>query len=206
MLMHKNEQKRKIKRLLSFTFTVTVLTALFGGYSLYSWVNDVGAGHRDSMYSVVLYSTVSAAEYELTIPEKYEKVSVEDPRDTEKFKKKVTAVRKFFNSYNAPLAANAEDFVRAADMYGIDYRLMPAISINESSGGKFLFRQYNPFGWGRSGYPSFTAAIYDVARGLSLYYKSGLRQPEQIAYRYNPATPKEWGASVRYLINKMPAL
>jgi hypothetical protein len=39
------------------------------------------------------------------------------------------------------------EFVKAADTYGIDYRLAPSISIIESSGGIHTFRTYNGWGW-----------------------------------------------------------
>ena len=122
------------------------------------------------------------------------------------YNRKVRAVESFLRSYNAPLAKNAKDFVDAAEKYGIDYRLLPAISIVESSGGKHLFKPYNPFGWGKHGYPSFKVAIYDVARGMSVYYyKYGLKDPRAIAYKYNPVTPEAWGNKVYRLMNKMPA-
>ena len=119
--------------------------------------------------------------------------------------KKIAAVQKFFKQYNAPLYKNAKDFVEAATKYKLDYRLMPAISIVESSGGKHLFKPHNPFGWGKHGYPSFRAAIYDVARGLSVYYYGlGLKDPRSIAYKYNPVTPKAWGSKVYRLMQQMP--
>lgn len=129
-----------------------------------------------------------------------------DPRNTSTFNKKVEEVRNFMEKRNAPLKANAEDFVRAAEIYKIDYRLLPAISIVESSGGRRLFRQYNPFGWGKSGYPSFKAAIYDVSRGMSRYYAAGLKTPSAIGKRYNPVTPKQWASKVQGLMNQMSAL
>ena len=48
--------------------------------------------------------------------------------------KKVKAIRTYLSSRNAPLAEYAEEFVRAADYYEIDYRLVAAISVIESNG------------------------------------------------------------------------
>jgi hypothetical protein len=206
MLVHKQVLRRKFQRLAVTTVIVglTFLTSV--GIAVGTWLTQQGAEHAEIIQTVAMYSNLVVTESEVVIPDKYTTLSTEDPRNTEKFVKKVAAVKKFLNSYGAPLAANAEDFVRAAEMYGIDYRLLPAISMIESTGGKHLFRPYNPFGWGRWGYPSFTVAIYDVARGMSNYYAGGLREPEKIAYRYNPVTPKDWGRKARAFMNQMPAL
>jgi hypothetical protein len=171
-----------------------------------SWITNKGPEHAEILNQIALYSNAVVSESEIVIPDKYATIPTSDPRNTDIFLRKVAAVRNFLNKYGAPLAANAEDFVRAADMYGIDYRLVASISMIESSGGKHLFRPYNAFGWGTWGYPSFTAAIYDVSRGMSNYYAGGLREPEKIAYRYNPVTPQSWGRKARAFMNQMPAL
>lgn len=119
--------------------------------------------------------------------------------------KKIAWLKAFFVRYRSPLKANVYDFVYASEYYGIDYRLLPAISIVESSGGKYLFRPYNPFGWGRHGYKNFHDAIWDVARGLSVYhYRLNRTTPESIGRLYNPVTPTHWARKVRYLMNLMP--
>ncbi len=119
--------------------------------------------------------------------------------------KKIRWVRSFFHWYKSPLEKYAVEFVHASEYYNIDYRLLPAISIVESSGGKYLFRPNNPFGWGNNGYKSFKDAIWDVARGLSIYYyRFNRRTPELIGEIYNPVTPKQWAGKVRYLMNQMP--
>jgi len=205
MLLHRQVQRKKIKRLVLSTIVIGGVFFALAGFATFRWIAAQGQEHVEILESLAIYANVVSNESIIAIPEKYGEEQGEDPRNTEKFKKKVAAVKSFFNKYNAPLAANAEDFVRAAELYGIDYRLLPAISMVESTGGKKLFRAYNPFGWGRSGYASFKEAIYDVARGMARYYKAGLTRPESIAYKYNPVTPETWGRKVRSLMNKMPA-
>jgi hypothetical protein len=206
MLVHKHILRKRIRTLAVTTFVVGLSFLSMVGFVTAAWLNTKGPEHAELLQTVAMYSNMVAAESEIVIPDKYATLKAEDPRNTDIFLKKVAAVRAFLKRYNAPLAANAEDFVRAAEMYGIDYRLLPSISMIESSGGKVLFRKYNPFGWGKWGYPSFTAAIYDVARGMSNYYAGGLREPERIAYRYNPVTPESWGRKARTFMNQMPAL
>lgn len=119
---------------------------------------------------------------------------------------KASKIEKFYYTYyyNPPLAPYALDFVKAAEYYGLDYRLLPAISMVESTGGRFLFRKNNPFGWGKWGYDTFTDAIYDVSRGMRVgYYNSGLTDPLRIAFKYNPDTPKQWGPKVKRFMSQI---
>ncbi len=118
---------------------------------------------------------------------------------------KVQQIQQLYARYGyPPLYHYARVLVEASDRYGLDYRLMPAISIIESSGGRYLFRPYNPFGWGNIGFNSFEDAIYYVAYRLRVYYYDlGWREPRVIAYKYNGPTPEEWGKKAEYLVSLM---
>lgn len=62
---------------------------------------------------------------------------------------RVKALQNVFNKYNSPLAAEAHHYVRYADEFGIDWKLLPAISGLESSFGKRLMPgSHNAYGWG----------------------------------------------------------
>lgn len=109
-------------------------------------------------------------------------------------------VREFFESRKAPLAEHASDFVKTADKYEIDYRLLPAISMQESNGGKRLPNgSFNPFGYGIYGnkvlrFNSFAEAIDKVGKGLKDNYLSrGLTTPEEIMTKYTPPSLKIGG-------------
>ena len=206
MLLHRQVLRAQFRTMVLSTIFVGSIFFIVVGFALYGWITTRGQEHVELLQSMAIYTNVVASESEIVIPDKYSELAATDPRTSALFLKKVAAVKSFFNRHNAPLVSNSEDFVRAADMYGLDYRLLPAISMIESSGGKSLFKPHNPFGWGRSGYPTFTAAIFDVARGMSNYYKGGLHEPERIAYRYNPVTPESWGRKCRTFMNQMPAL
>ena len=118
---------------------------------------------------------------------------------------KIQQVQQLYAWYGyPPLYHYAHVLVDAADKYGLDYRLMPAISIIESAGGRYLFRPYNPFGWGYHGFNSFEDAIYYVAYRLRRYYYDlGWKRPRVIAYKYNGPTPEEWGKKAEYLVSLM---
>lgn len=121
-------------------------------------------------------------------------------------RKKVQSVQTFLGRRGSPLAAKAEYIVKSAEIFGIDYRLVPAISIVESSGGKKTYRRFNAWGWGGSkgySFSSWEEGIYTVSKGLSKYYASGATTPIAIAPRYNPHTPQEWAGKVQFLMNQM---
>ncbi len=69
----------------------------------------------------------------------------------------------YFEKHNAPIAGHGETFVQAADSCGMDWRLLPAIAMRESTGGKRM-QLNNPFGWGSARIP-FTS-INDAIRGV----------------------------------------
>jgi hypothetical protein len=81
---------------------------------------------------------------------------------------RLTALRTFFERSDYPAAGLSEDFIRAADAYQLDWRLLPSISIVESSGGKAA-RNNNWFGWdsGRAEFASAGEGIYWVAYHLA---------------------------------------
>ncbi len=115
--------------------------------------------------------------------------------------KKIEDIRKYLTKRGAPLAANAKDFVEAADMYGIDYRLVAAISIIESSGGLHNFKPYNAWGWGSYSFKNFKEGIYTVSKGLGGYYSRGLDTPNEISVYYCPPSASSWAGKVSYVMN-----
>lgn len=77
-------------------------------------------------------------------------------------------IRQFFARFDCPAKEYAEDFVLAADQHRLDWRLLPSLSFQESTGGKFK-RNNNMFGWsnGETRFSSMRAGIYVVASRLS---------------------------------------
>lgn len=117
--------------------------------------------------------------------------------------KKVSRIKALFVKRNSPLAEYAEEFVKAADHYGIDYRLVASISIIESSGGLHTFRQYNAWGWGKKGFANWKEGIWEVSRGLGKYYSKGLKTPKLISKYYCPPTADSWANKVQYVMNSI---
>jgi len=96
-------------------------------------------------------------------------------------------IKRFFRELDSPAYFLAEDFLLAADRNGLDWRLLPSLSILESGGGKY-YRNNNIFGWGsgRQKFPTVSAGIHHVACRLAesrLYKGKILRDMLSI---YNP--------------------
>jgi hypothetical protein len=96
-------------------------------------------------------------------------------------------LHKFFAEHNSPLDELAPEFLAAADENALDWRLLPSISLVESSGGKF-YRNNNVFGWDNCHrrFPSVRASIHLVAArlGNSSLYKD--KDVNEILSTYNP--------------------
>ncbi len=153
-----------------------------------------GLARVDTKYQEPQVTSEVVADYIIT----YEKVDRE------------AQLRKFFKKYNSPLEENSETFIKVADKYNMDYRLLPAISCLESSCGKKLIPEsYNPFGWGVYGgnyiaFADYNESIETVGEGLHKgYISKGANTVEKIAPIYNPPNPIKWGHSVRFFMNQI---
>lgn len=73
----------------------------------------------------------------------------------------------YFAKRNMPLEGYGMKLAKAAEANDLDWRLLPAIAIKESTGGKFACYN-NPFGWGscKIKFGSFDEAIETVAMNL----------------------------------------
>ena len=119
-------------------------------------------------------------------------------------------VRNFFTQYNSPLTPYAQNVIDDADKYGLDYRLIPAIAMQESNlCKKAPPDSYNCWGFGIYGktvtkisdYPS---AIDTVTKTLSQNYKAqGLETPDQIMTRYTPNSNGSWANGVTQFMNQL---
>lgn len=122
------------------------------------------------------------------------------------------ALRAYLEKRNSPLKDNAHDFIEAADMYGVDWKLVPAIAGVESGFGKHTpgnayKPSYNGWGWGVYGnqalyFPSWKDAIHTVTRGLKTgYIDKGLTTPAAMNRKY--ASSPTWGSKVTYFLNDL---
>jgi len=109
-----------------------------------------------------------------------------------------------------PLYPYAQLLVDTADKYGLDFRLIPAIAIVESSGGRVMVpNSYNAWGFenGATKFASWEDAIEKVAKTLKTgYIDQGLVTPEQIMPKYAPPSVLKggpWAKKVNFLFEQM---
>lgn len=122
-------------------------------------------------------------------------------------------IENFFKAYKAPLADYSETFIQIADKYNLDYRLLPAISMQESNGGRRVIdNSFNPFGYGIYGkkvtvFNSWEAAIERVGKALREdYLNIGLKTPFQIMTKYTPPSLAKEGAWAKGITTFMEEL
>jgi len=117
-----------------------------------------------------------------TIPDQQAPVSKyrTDPRRT--------LIENFFRERGCPASEWAEDFLVAADLNGLDWRLLPGIAFTESTGGKAYYNN-NILGWNsaRSRFPSVRTGIYFVAGQLANARGYRNKDLEKVLQTYNPS-------------------
>jgi len=112
-------------------------------------------------------------------------------------------IRQYLESYNSPLEPYAEYLVRAADMHGLDYRLLTAIAQQESNLCKRIPpSSFNCWGWGihsagSLGFTSFEEGIETVSQGIKEnYIDKGYTTIEEIMSKYTPLSNGSWAFGV----------
>lgn len=123
------------------------------------------------------------------------KVGVSDAR--------VANLKSFFRKYNSPLYESAEQIVQVSDQYQFDYRLLPAIAMQESTLCRSIPQNsHNCWGWGIYGdtvtkFESYEEAINTVAEGIKKnYINKGLITINSIMKKYTPASNGSWAHGV----------
>ena len=110
-----------------------------------------------------------------------------DP-ETEILKAKAEAIDAYFREHDMPLEGTGAKMVEEALKNDLDWRLLAAIAVRESTGGKHDCKRVenNPFGWGscKIGFKTNEEAIVTVAMNL------GGNNPKT-AYHYDDKDTKE---------------
>src|SRR5262249_8094215 len=108
--------------------------------------------------------------------------------------RRIERLRTFFDSYACPAPRHIADYLRAADTYRLDYRILPALSVRESTCGQYQ-KLNNRWGWdnAETGFGSIPAGIDYVARQLAEAPQYKGKTLDQILWTYNPrpAYPEE---------------
>ena len=123
---------------------------------------------------------------------------------------RVANLKQFFRTHNSPLYDYAEFIVQTSDKYQFDYRLLPAIAMQESTLCRNIPKNsYNCWGWGIYGdtvtrFSTYEEAIETVGKGIRKnYIDNGLTTTTQIMEKYTPSSNGGWARAVN---NFMKAL
>jgi hypothetical protein len=106
---------------------------------------------------------------------------------------RIARLERFFRIYHCPAPLHTNTYLRAADGYGLDYRLLPAVSIRETLCGVSARRLNNRWGYHTEEFPSIEAGIDFLARRLTQHplYKGKTLQGILFTYNPLPAYPEE---------------
>jgi hypothetical protein len=131
-----------------------------------------------------------------------------------KVDKRLVVLQNYLSQFNSPLKAHAQDFLDAADNFGVDWRLIPAIAGVESTFGKAIpgghdpqYTSYNGWGWGVYGnhlitFKNWRDAIFAVTKGVKEgYINQGLTDPMAMNKKY--ASSPVWGEHVTYFLSDL---
>ena len=120
-----------------------------------------------------------------------------------------------FRRYKSPLEPYAKNFIEEADKNKIDWKILPAISVIESTAGKHVPKHspYNAWGWGCSTakacivFDNYPDAIQTVAFALGnkRAYKEFQRTGsiEVLSKRYCGGDSKAWARKVRGVMDQL---
>lgn len=119
-------------------------------------------------------------------------------------------LKAFLRKYNSDLYLHAEKIIEVSDKYQFDYRLLPAIAMQESNLCRVIpDNSYNCWGWGIYGttvtrFDSYDDAIETVARGIKKYYiDEGLVTASAIMQKYTPSSNGSWQHGVNTFLKAL---
>lgn len=162
--------------------------------------------NSEELYKTLIYdSNAQKPKYQALPEETREVLGMTSDEDS-----RVAALKSFFSQYESPLEEHAKLIVDLADQYGMDYRLVPAIAMKESTLCKFTPKNsYNCWGYGIYGnkvtrFENYEEAIKTVSKGLGERYVGiGLITPEEIMTKYNPVSTGSWAETVSFVMEKI---
>ena len=122
---------------------------------------------------------------------------------------RIEVLTQFFKRYNSPLQTHVKTIIETADKYSIDWRLIPAIAMQESTlCQKIPKNSFNCWGFGIYGgkvtrFKDYDEAIEIVTKTLANTYKAqGLTEPHEIVTKYTPGSTS-WAKNVSYVMDRI---
>lgn len=193
----------KLRDLLQKSASLIAIYILVSIFSLGIGLKLSAMNHQLTYYRKVMDDleliTLLSTEQEKSTSEILTEFKTEDIR--------VANLKYFFRKYDSVLYDKAEFIVKMADQYKLDYRLIPAIAMQESGLCKHIYEgSHNCWGWGIYGdkvtrFDSYEEAVETISRGLKKnYIDKGLTTPEDIMRKYTPPSTGSWAFGVNFFL------
>lgn len=119
-------------------------------------------------------------------------------------------LKAFLRKYNSDLYDHADKIIEVSDKYGFDYRLLPAIAMQESNLCRVIpDDSHNCWGWGIYGttvtrFDSYDEAIETVGKGIKEHYiDEGLVTASAIMQKYTPPSQGSWQHGVNLFMKEI---
>ncbi len=125
------------------------------------------------------------------------------------FDNRVEVLESFLAEYDSPLAPFASDFIKYADRYSLDWRLVASIAGLESTFGKNIpYNSYNGWGWGVYGdnvirFSSWSEGIETISKGLREGYLKDREYSDPYFIGPTYAASPTWAQRVTFFMVKM---
>jgi hypothetical protein len=124
-------------------------------------------------------------------------------------------IQRFLQKYNSPLRPYdywGQVLVEISDRYSLDYRLLPAMAMQESNlckkipSGSFNCLGLGIHSQGTWGFDTFEANFETAAKILrNNYLNQGLITPAEIQSKYTPSSNGSWQSAVNQFMNQIEA-
>jgi hypothetical protein len=193
--------------LIVFFLTLTPITILASLYSLYS-LSKQPLKTSDNTPNVLLVPK-SGVKVFASLPNTYPNIST----SIETADARIMLLKKYLVEHNSPLAGHEQVLVEEADNNNLDYRLVTAISQQESNLCKKIPQgSYNCWGWGihsagTLGFSSYEEGIKIVSRGLKdRYVGAGFETIDEIMSKYTPSSKGSWAFGVNKFMSDIETL
>lgn len=170
-----------------------------------------------SFFYLTNYSSSSKNKTTAPVNAYIEKISLSNPSTTPMVQVakpindiRIVALTKFLRDYDSPLVEVVDELIKQADLWGIDYALIPAIAMQESQGCKNIpSESHNCWGFGIYGekitkFTSYQQAIAQIAKTIKeTYIKNDLTNVTLLEDRWAPQSRGQWSSAVNYFIGKI---
>ncbi|HEV2339247.1 MAG TPA: hypothetical protein VGT05_00595 [Patescibacteria group bacterium] len=120
-------------------------------------------------------------------------------------------LQKYFEQHDSPLAPYATEFISQADLYKLDWTMLPAISGTEST---FATAEpehcYNSWGWDIYGdhihcFHSYDEAIRTIAQGIKQQYIDKWRATDIYSIGQYYAASPTWASHTEFFMDQIKA-